>query len=397
MGSAVLAALLSLNSAGVSIPQAVVAKQNTAFQKYWGTSFEWKFESLPTEGTVPKERLPYSGYIYPDRSGGTADALRKYDQAFHGGRLQATAYEREDTKYFKEGARSGPLRFLSRRATPDWHGHCNGWAAAAIRHAEPQDTVVRNGVKFTPADIKALLAEVYIYNDLDHLIGLDYPMDAGVFHAIVTNWVGRGSHGLGMEADPGEEKWNYPVYAFTSSSAERSSNTLEVKLNLAYMKDSNGEFFESPRLARYKEFHYRLYLNRAGAIIGGDFYPDSERIEMLWVPLRPKRSGQEGNEPGNPYLDVEQVLAIWRSSVPADVRSQWPVIDPHPQDRFNLLSSDDSLVPLQRPIRQAARPLPRMSVNPRGLSGLWERPASPPETPQDEASIGDATPLHVPD
>ena len=52
--------------------------------------------------------------------------------------------------------------------TPNWHGHCNGWTAATIRHAEPQNSVRINGVTFTPADIKAMLAEIYIYNDLEH-------------------------------------------------------------------------------------------------------------------------------------------------------------------------------------------------------------------------------------
>ena len=42
--------------------------------------------------------------------------------------------------------------------------------------------------------------------------------------------------------------------------------------------------------------------------------------DLLWVPLRPKPSRQKGNESGNPYVDVNRVLAIWRDSVPEDVR-----------------------------------------------------------------------------
>jgi len=51
------------------------------------------------------------------------------------------------------------------RGLPHWYGHCNGWTPAAMRHAEPQRSVTRNGVEFTPADIKGLLAEIYIYNE----------------------------------------------------------------------------------------------------------------------------------------------------------------------------------------------------------------------------------------
>ena len=114
----------------------------------------------------------------------------------------------------------------------------------------------------------------------------------------MANWVGRGSHPIGVEADPGEEKWNYPIYAFSSSSAKRSSRTVEVKMNVAYAKDSNGERQESPRIRRTKYFHYTLYLDNDGQIVGGAYHPDSSRIDMLWVPIAPSQGGQPGNERG---------------------------------------------------------------------------------------------------
>lgn len=349
----VMAAWIGVTSLGVAIPKTEVQHQNEVFQRFWGTDFDWRFDELPAKGNVSQERVPYSGGIYLDKYGGTATALRKYDRAFHGGRMLATAYEQWDTSAFQEPvSQPGGLfgrRQVMRMGTPNWHGHCNGWAAAAIRHAEPQHSVTRNGVAFSPADIKALLAELYIYNDVEDLSGSSANIQAGLFHAVVTNWLGRGAHPLGMEADPGREKWNYPAFAFSSTSKKRSERQVEVKLNLAYAKESQGEYQESPRIQRTKSFHYRLDLNPGGEIVGGEFYSDSARIDMLWVPLLPKASKQPGNERGNPNIKVDTILAIWRDSVPEEIRHRWLVADPAPADRVTDTASATALVPVQNP------------------------------------------------
>jgi len=363
--SAIVFLIFITNSAGAITPKIVVEKQNHVFEKYWGTEFEWKFEALPTSGTVPNFRVPYSGYIYPDRGGGTVDAMRKYDLAFHGGRPLAVGFEKWDTTAFKQPTpRKGPLGMTlgKKMETPSWHGHCNGWTTAAIRHAEPKTAVRRNGVVFTPADIKALLAEIYMYNDVEMLAGIDSKIDAGIFHAIITNWLGRGGHPLGLEADPSEEKWNYPTYAFSSSSAVRSERRVEVKLNLAYVKDSNGEYQESPRIRRMKSFHYDLHLNSQGEIIGGNFYKDSAIIDMLWLPLSPKQGRQKGNESGNPHVNVNQVLAIWRESAAPEERQKWLIVDPPKEDRIYDVADVKTLVPLQEP--HAPRSVPPVALAP---------------------------------
>ena len=46
------------------------------------------------------------------------------------------------------------------------------------------------------------------------------------------------------------------------------------------------------------------------------------------------QGGTEGNKRGNPHLDVKEVLAIWRESVPASLREQWLNIDPTEEDRL---------------------------------------------------------------
>jgi hypothetical protein len=190
---------------------------------------------------------------------------------------------------------------------------------------------------------------LYIYNDIEDLSGSNGNIQAGLFHAVVANWLGRGAHPLGMEADPGREKWNYPAFTFSSSSKKRSERQVEVKLNLAYAKESQGEYQQSPRIQRTKSFHYRLDLNAGGEIVGGEFYSDSARIDMLWVPVRPKPPKQPGNERGNPNIKVDTILAIWRDSVPAETRKQWLVADPAPEDRVTDTAAVATLVPVQSP------------------------------------------------
>jgi hypothetical protein len=334
-----LAVALTFSSAGqasTSIKSEEKDYLDENFQRWWETEFVWAFDDLPTKGSVPKHRVPYSGHDYPDSAGGTIEVLRKYDRAFHDGRLLATAYEHTDTTSQKErtvvrGRIFGILRIPTER-TPGWHGHCNGWAAAAIRHAEPRNRVTRNGVTFTPADIKGLLAEIYMYNHSEFLGGVDAAINPGTFHAVITNWIGRGSHPVAMDTALDREVFNYPIHAYAASSAKRPGNAVEVKMNIAYTLSTKREFDQSQHLHRVKYFHYMLQLDDQGRITGGSYFPDSDRIDMLWVPLHAVASGQEGNEKGNPHVDVAEVLSIWRESVPEEVRNQWLNIDPLPED-----------------------------------------------------------------
>lgn len=396
--SAIVLLILAANSFGATTPKAVAEKQDRVFEQFWGTEFEWNFDALPTTGTVPNFRVPYSGYVYLDRNGGTEDSLRKYDLAFHGGRPLAVGFEKWDTTAFKQPTpRKGPLGMTwgQKMETPNWHGHCNGWAAAAIRHAEPKTSVKFNGVTFTPADIKGLLAEIYIYNDVEMLAGIDSTIEPGIFHAIITNWLGRGGHPLGIDADPGEEKWNYPIYAFSSSSLKRSDRRVEVKLNLAYIKDSNVEYQESPRNRRVKSFHYDLYLGSQGEIIGGKFYPDSSIIDMLWLPLRPKQGRQKGNESGNPYVDVNQVLAIWRASASPEEREQWLIVDPAREDRIVNVADVKTLIPLQDPYGTRSAPPVATSPLPHLPAPASERSARREERPTVRAPVSSAEALRM--
>lgn len=358
----VVAACFGSVASAQYIEDNIVEKQNTAFKKWWDTDFEWRFDKLPTAVSVEESRIPYAGYIYPDRQGGTVNALRKYDQAFGLNGLTAS-YELRDvsqTDVIREPVRVmrgfGRFRRMVTRTraqvgVPYWYGHCNGWSAAAIRHAEPQKAVVRNGVTFTPSDIKALLAEIYIYNK-NEMLDTKW-INPGTLHAIVTNWLGRGGHPIGMEADPGEEKWNYPVYAYKVNAYNRGPNYVDVEMTFTYSNNIEREQDKAPRKPAQKYFNYRLHLDENGKIVGGYYYRNSSQIDMMWIPVRPKKGGAEGNERGNPHIDIDEVLAIWRESVPAEMRRNWAHIDAVEQD---VVAADAPLKFLRPAIVKAAPP-----------------------------------------
>lgn len=335
--------LVASGALGQSMYQSDIDTQNKAFQKLWATDFEWQFDELPVSAQVAKERIPYSGFIYPDTHGGTIAALRKYDKAFDQ-TGKAAAYERWDTSQTELVTRQVQRRrvglFGSRtfttarqvRVVPYWYGHCNGWTSASIRHAEPQKSVEKNSVVFTPSDIKGLLAEMYIYNE-NEMLAMGYVHPA-ILHTVVANWIGRGMHPIGMEADPGREKWNYPLYGYKVKAYNRSEFHVDVQLAVTFAMSSETEVDESPRIPRQKHFNYHLNLDGDGKILGGYYYRNSARIDMLWVPLMPKAAGEKGNERGNPHVNVERVLAIWRDSVPAEAREKWAHVDPAKEDQI---------------------------------------------------------------
>lgn len=326
---------VTIVSPGQAIPDEEVKLQNEKFHQYWGQDLEWRFDQLPEKSSLADFRTPYSGHIYPDRAGGTGYVLRKYDIAFHGRRGLASAFEQKDIEIHKEKkTRSGPFGFIRRtvEATPGWAGHCNGWAAAAIRHAEPKNNVTVNGVTFTPADIKGLLAEAYTYNDPDYLCGYDFDLNPAVLHVVLTNWLGRAAHPLAMEADPGSERWNYPVHGYSVDWNKIDDRSVSVSMSVEYITYSNGEYQVSPKVARRMNFFYRLDLDEQQRIVGGAFYRQSAMIDLIWVPVGLKPGGKPGNESGNPYMDVDELLSIWRKSVPDETRQKWVNIDPAKED-----------------------------------------------------------------
>ncbi|MFN0020596.1 MAG: hypothetical protein ACKVP0_20250 [Pirellulaceae bacterium] len=320
--------------------------QQDVFKQWWEQDLVLKFADLPADGKTPDFRIPYSGHDYPDKSGGTIGAMRKYDAAFHSGRPMAEEYERRDVgahrgRYgFNNGPNGDqPPRGLfgriraGRDRTPGWYGHCNGWTAAAIRHAEPEKSVTRNGVVFSPADIKGMLAEMYMYSPTEFLGGEDAAINPALLHIVLTNWIGRGEHPVGMESALGEVVINYPIYAYKATITKISDTQSEVKMMCRYVLNTPQEYQKGPKSTQLIYFHYVLDMDKDGNITSGRYYGDTQMVDMLWTALKPVQGGQKGNERGNPHMDIKEVLAIWRESVSEKTRKEWLNVDPTDEDR----------------------------------------------------------------
>jgi Transglutaminase elicitor len=340
------AAVGQVSSSGGTITPDELAYQQQAFKQWWEQDLVLKLADLPAEGKTPDFRIPYAGHDYPDKRGGTIGAMRKYDAAFGGGKHLAEEYERKDVgahrgRYGFGNSRGdepprGLLRNLGRGRTPGWYGHCNGWTAAAIRHAEPEKSVIRNGVEFTPADIKGMLAEMYMYSPTEFLGGVDASINPATLHLVLTNWIGRGSHPVGMESALGEVVINYPIYAYKATMTKISDQQSEVKMMCRYTLNTPQEHQKGPKTTELIYFHYTLDLDKDGVITGGRYHGDTQMVDMLWTPLKPVQGGEKGNERGNPHMDIKEVLAIWRESVSAETRKQWLNVDPVEEDRVVL-------------------------------------------------------------
>jgi hypothetical protein len=309
-------------------------------KRWWGSDLEWKFDKLPASSSVDKNRMPYAGHIYPDNVGGCELVLRKYDKAFHPEKSLAVNFERQDiasqrTSVWVTRSSGGFFRrtyTVRSFGTPHWHGHCNGWAAAAIRHAEPMTDVTRNGVVFTPSDIKGILSELYVYNGHELLGGAyDYAVNPATLHVILGNWLGLKRHPIAMDNSLGKEIWNYPIYSYKSTFTKHGDRQVEVSTNLGFVNSTDQEHNQAPKQYNFLYLHYFLDLDEDGKIAGGGFYRDSNQIDLLWVPLKPTPGGSEANKRGNPHLDVKDVIALWRDSVPAEARADWHNINPWQQ------------------------------------------------------------------
>jgi len=333
------------SSPGGGINSKELQEQKEVYKQLWDADLVVKLADMPATGSVPDFRVPYSGHDYPDKAGGTLNAMVKYDRAFYRGQSKAYQAEREDLHFHttvksegQEVVRRGLFgRVISidrPSVVPVWYGHCNGWTAAAMRHAEPQKSVTRNGVVFTPADIKGLLAEVYMYSHTQSLGGDDKdPMNPGMLHISLANWLGRQSHPVAMESSLGEPVINFPVYAFKTTLTKLSPTRYDARTYITFTLHLPREVDKSPKSNRQLYFHYVLDLDAKGNIVAGQYLRDSGRIDMLWAPLQLVQGGQEGNRGGNQHLDAKEVLSIWRDSVDSEMVKKWVNIDPTEEER----------------------------------------------------------------
>lgn len=201
----------------------------------------------------------------------------------------------------------------------DWAGICHGWAPASLNHNEPTPKVLTNadGVKipFGSTDIKALVSYYYAYiddsSDMAHQVGLRCffgrwlggargcadDLNAGAFHIVTANMLGIRHEGFLSDVDRFKEVWNQPVVGYKTTiladnlkpegSAARSAvKEMRVATEFFYIDESENltwdvVFGTKEQIVSKKDLVYRLEINAAGQIVGGEWESDV-RPDFLW-------------------------------------------------------------------------------------------------------------------
>lgn len=121
------------------------------------------------------------------------------------------------------------------RDAPLWHGVCNGWAVASTNYDEPESLVIR-GVKFFPAEVKAILTGIFKSNSANFLSDTDPEfggMSARSFEEVLQKRIIDNQAMVIFDEDYTDEVWNYPVYGFDRTS-EVNGEWTEVTATIYY-------------------------------------------------------------------------------------------------------------------------------------------------------------------
>ena len=313
-----------------------ISISNEIYNNIWGENFQTELRLLPDFGEA--ELVPKSGHWYPSHKGGlnSTNVLVKYDNAFHGGKSLASGWE-----------------LVNRTSQVQWHGHCNGYAASALRHREPKKSVQVGDVIFTPKDIKALLTGIYMgvrYKFLGGERCENDPKDAlpapqrkacddvnpGLFHVVLTNWIGLRKQAIIFDRNADHQVWNFPLYGYETRrqfvNQAQAMNYLGWS-NKVYKPNENAKMLVFVSTTVYyadavnesevldythqaaDNYEYILELDENGKIIGGEWAAKSqtEHPDFLWVPLKTLPTGIE-RQSANPHLDIDTVLQLWADS-----------------------------------------------------------------------------------
>ncbi len=246
-----------------------------------------------------------------------------------------------------------------------WWGLCHAWAPASIVEAEPIYPVTKDGVTFYPADIKALILTVYDSSRSVLLGGRCNEKDperdengriiatqcrdtnAGSFHVVAANLLGRYSMSYLEDRTYDYEVWNQPILSFNVTQMEEISaaqaNELmgiegetytfndkakafrQVQATIKYITESHQEeralIPELQNYVRTDNYEYILELDADGEIIGGEwlsgraansrFSRVSDQPDFLWATTGPNTSWSRAN-PHVSYDKVKELLALSR-------------------------------------------------------------------------------------
>jgi Transglutaminase elicitor len=306
------------------------------------SSYKRTLSQLPKSGQLSIK--PWSDSYWPSKQGGIAvrwnsgagesgfnyrpkslAELRNMNQQEISRLSPAEKYDIVNGRYdyptvAAERARTSP-------SAMDWEGICHGWAPAAYHFSEPKPTVIlgANGISvpFGSSDVKALLSlyQGNLANAPSKMLGARCNLDlssnpsarnnpecrdtnAGSFHVVLTNQIGLMRQSFLADVTRDAEVWNQPIHRFSSEivgyqgpSAGAAAGTVKeaiVQTVMEYTVEINPSYNATNGTPRHqdarKTYQYRLELNQADEIIGGEWI-SAERPDFLWTQEKASFSG----------------------------------------------------------------------------------------------------------
>jgi hypothetical protein len=333
------------------------------------------FSELPQSGQTTK--VPWSDIYWPSYYGGIA--LRWIDEPvspFDVPRLTEADVRKMSSEQL---ARLSPAEkydiFMGRfdfptvqaelmrthPSMPLWYGLCHGWSSAALNFDEPGSVALAGAggieVPFGSADVKALLAyaQGIVFYPPAKVLGQRCEVDfsvrpelrhtascrdtnAGSFHLILTNIVGRSGQTVIADLSRGSEVWNFPIYAYSSrelsrqpasvGAAPQAVSEVIVETDVYYITEIERPTWEPLVDSRQKAsekavYQYAVELDSLGRIVGGRWlseqYPD-----FVWV--------QEKADFRGYYREIESIYqqSLGGRPVAAPISLPTPAADPQP-------------------------------------------------------------------
>lgn len=324
----------------------------------------FELNALPLSAKLKDDRIGWSETFWPSNVGGiayrwnhpdpmpfkykmhTKEELQKMTQEQLGQLSPAELYDisQGDYKY------SLTKKVLNTYSPKDlwWEGICHGWSQAASNYPEPDKTVVTNkdGIKvpFGASDVKGLISMHDAFNSKgiyarvgdrcavegkvpgeafpeDGDVSMPDPKDAnrpecadvnaGTFHVVLANMIGKFSKGFVADVDRFNDVWNQPIVGYESkimeeypvSAAEFKAGIakkVRVVTDMSYGDELEfwsheaeaegivGFVSKSPvtgtpaQTITTRKYEYILELDSFDKIVGGTWISDA-RPDMLWM------------------------------------------------------------------------------------------------------------------
>ena len=264
------------------------------------------------------------------------------------------------------------------RCIPMWFGICHAWAAVAYMEPEPECPAVVNGVTFQPADIKALLTQVYAGGNLDTiLLGARFngpdattfdvldefgrfkdharrDLNPGLFHIALANIMGKLHQTFVIDVDADSPVWNHPIRSYEVVDSEvmtpsvateqfvsqgstypfnaAAQNVMYVRTRVVYVVEGglNVPYVSSGRVSRSTKqvaYEYLLELDSENRIVGGEWLRTSNERhpDFMWL-LTEKPTDDTTTSVGLNYGNVKRVL---QASVACSARPWEDPLDNH--------------------------------------------------------------------